>query len=143
MYSTIIQTNLGTRRFHCNAPTGSLSSAARQNTLTRMPRTYSCPVELALEVLGGKWRVVLLAHLKEGPLRYSDLRRLVPTISEKILTQRLHELRDSELIAKRGNSYSLTRRGRSASGVLQSLYDWGEALAPELDAAIVPPKARR
>jgi DNA-binding HxlR family transcriptional regulator len=95
-----------------------------------MGRSYDCPVELALDVLGGKWRVVLLARLKEGPQRYSDLRRLVPRMSDKMLTQRLRELGETGLIARRAGKYSLTSTGASARRVLQALYDWGQAIAP-------------
>jgi len=108
-----------------------------------MSRVYACPVELALDVLGGKWRAVLLAHLKEGPQRYSDLRRLAPRMSEKMLTQRLHELCDRGLITRRGGTYRLTRRGASARSVLNALYDWGTLIAPDVDARIEPPAKPR
>jgi DNA-binding HxlR family transcriptional regulator len=96
-------------------------------------------VELALAVLGGKWRVVILAHLKQQSLRYSDLRRLTPRVSEKMLTQRLHELCGAGLVIKRGERYSLSSRGKSAAPVLQALYDWGQRVAPELGLRIEPP----
>ncbi len=101
-----------------------------------MERTYACPVELALEVLGGKWRVVVLARIKEGARRYADLRRLVPGISEKMLTQRLRELVDAGLVTRRAGAYTLTPRGESARAVLEALYAWGESLAPELDVRV-------
>lgn len=88
----------------------------------------SCPVERALTVLGPKWRVVILARIKEGAQRYADLRRLIPRMSEKMLTQRLRELAEDGLIERRDGKYELTRRGESARGVLQALYDWGCAL---------------
>jgi DNA-binding HxlR family transcriptional regulator len=108
-----------------------------------MTRVYACPVELALDVLGGKWRTVLLARLKEGPQRYSELRRLVPRMSEKMLTQRLHELTASGFVTRRAGAYVLTSRGASVRDVLQALYEWGRALAPELDARIEPTTKRR
>ena len=95
-----------------------------------MTASYACPVQLALDVLGGKWRVVLLAHLKEAPRRYSDLRRLVPRMSDKMLTQRLKELVAEGLILQSGGLYALTRRGESARDMLQALYDWGTEIAP-------------
>lgn len=104
-----------------------------------MSLSYGCPVELALGVLGGKWRVVILAHLKQGPLRYSDLRRLTPRVSEKMLSQRLRELCKSGLVTKRGERYALSSRGKSAAPVLQALYDWGERVAPELGLLIQAP----
>jgi DNA-binding HxlR family transcriptional regulator len=104
-----------------------------------MARSYSCPVELSLAVLGGKWRVVILAHLKQQPLRYADLRRLAPRLSEKMLTQRLHELVAAGLVSKRGGRYALSALGRSAAPVLQTLYVWGERVAPELGLRIEGP----
>ena len=99
-----------------------------------MPKRYSCPVELAVDVIGGRWRTVLLAHLKEGVHRYGELRRLTPGISEKMLTQRLRELAADGLIARRdlGTAaphveYELTDEGRTLAPVLQALYDWGAA----------------
>jgi DNA-binding HxlR family transcriptional regulator len=85
----------------------------------------NAPVELALEVPGGKWRVVIFARLKEKALRYGDARRLVPRMNEKMLTQRLKELVDAGLICRRAGSYTLTARGESARTVLEALYAWG------------------
>ena len=99
-----------------------------------MVRRYGCPVELSLELLGGKWSVVLLARLKQGPHRYADLRRVVPGISDKMLTQRLHELVENGLVLHEGESYRLGARGESARDVLGALYAWGKQMAPELDA---------
>ena len=60
--------------------------------MNNLPKFVSCPVELSLTLISGKWKPVLLAHLKEGPLRYGELRKLVPRLSDKMLTQRLAEL---------------------------------------------------
>lgn len=108
-----------------------------------MRSTYACPVELALDVLGGKWRVVILARIKEGARRYADLRRLVPRMSEKMLTQRLRELLDAGLVQRRGESYVLTARGESARNAMDALYAWGEALAPELGVLVETPAQAR
>jgi DNA-binding HxlR family transcriptional regulator len=97
-----------------------------------MKQTFTCPVELALHVLGGKWRAVILAHIKEGALRYADLRRRIPRMSEKMLTQRLRELVDTGLVTRRAGTYRLTPRGDRARGALKALHAWGESLVPEL-----------
>ncbi|WP_086662089.1 winged helix-turn-helix transcriptional regulator [Lentzea kentuckyensis] len=90
---------------------------------------YHCPVELALDVIGGKWRAVILAHLKEKPHHYGELRRKVPGISEKMFGQRLRELQDAGLVSRTEVpprvEYSLTDEGRSLGPALQALYDWG------------------
>jgi DNA-binding HxlR family transcriptional regulator len=100
---------------------------------------FACPVEYVLHLLGGKWRAVLLAHVKESPRRYGELRRLVPRLSEKMLTQRLHELTSDGLIEHRADgSYALTARGDRLRPVLQALYDLGSELAAEAGVVITP-----
>ena len=110
-----------------------------------MPERYSCPVELTVDVIGGRWRTVLLSRLKEGVHRYGELRRLVPGISEKMLTQRLRELEADGLINRRDLGmvpphveYELTETGRSLAPVLQALYDWGlsRARAEGIDVGV-------
>ena len=93
-------------------------------------------MELTLDVVGGRWRTILLSYLKEGVHRYGELRRRVPGISEKMLTQRLRELEADGLVVRRDRGavpphveYELTEDGRSLAPVLQALYDWGEARA--------------
>jgi len=100
--------------------------------------TFGCPVELALSVLGGKWKTVLLAHLKGGPLRYRELRARVPALSDKMLTQRLRDLETLGLVTKlpRGGGYRLTPRGDRLRPALDALYRVGRELAPELGATI-------
>jgi DNA-binding HxlR family transcriptional regulator len=108
-----------------------------------MKQTFTCPVELALEVLGGKWRVVILAHVKEGALRYADLRRRIPGMSEKMLTQRLRELVENGLLVHGGGTYRLTARGEKSRMALAALHSFGEILASELDVRVEAPTVRR
>jgi DNA-binding HxlR family transcriptional regulator len=93
-------------------------------------RLYGCPVEFALDTLGGKWKTVILARIKEGPMRYSDLRRMIPSLSDKVLTQRLADLVEIGFVALEKfpdgkERYTMTDRGRALAITLQSLYDWG------------------
>jgi len=102
-------------------------------------RRYSCPVEVTVDVIAGRWTPVILARLKEGAHRYGQLRRLIPGLSEKMLTQRLRELESAGLIERRVHtdgaekpapvSYRLTEDGWSLAPVLQAMYDWGQARA--------------
>ncbi len=108
-----------------------------------MSKRYHCPVELAIDVVGGKWRTVILAHLKQGERRYGELRRLMPDVSEKMLVQRLRELQEAGLVARREFDtvpprveYSLTGEGASLAPVLQALYDWGLARAERTGTVI-------
>jgi DNA-binding HxlR family transcriptional regulator len=109
----------------------------------RLPKKFHCSTEFTLHVLGGKWKTVILCYLKERPLRYADLRKLVPTLSDKMLTQRLHDLVDAGLIARttvggKGNTdvYVLAARGRSLGRLLRELYHWGETHAPSFGVSV-------
>lgn len=96
----------------------------------RNGRLYGCPVELALDVLDGKWKTVILARIKQGPMRYRDLRKAMPDLSEKVLTQRLREMEESGLIERvdidAASGYQVTALGRSLGAALESLYAWGD-----------------
>jgi HxlR-like helix-turn-helix len=59
----------------------------------KLPRFFHCPTEFTLHMLGGKWKTVILCFLKERPCRYAELRKLLPKLSDKMLTERLHILR--------------------------------------------------
>jgi DNA-binding HxlR family transcriptional regulator len=108
-------------------------------------RTFSCHVELALEILNGKWKPVILGHLKQGALRFSELSRLIPALSDKMLAQRLKDLEELGLVTrdKRGgrgarSQYALTPRGTTLRQVLQALNDWGELIASDVGAVVEP-----
>ena len=60
--------------------------------MKRFKKQYGCPVELAIDVLNGKWKTVILARLKEGPHRYGELRARIFGMSDKVLTERLRDL---------------------------------------------------
>src|SRR3954471_652192 len=111
----------------------------------KMRRTFSCGVELALGIIGGKWKPVILAHLKEGTLRYGELRARIPALSDKMLTQRLRELEALGLVRHRKaggrgarSSYELTARARSLRPALTALNAWGELVARDVGATIEP-----
>lgn len=113
--------------------------------MKRLARRFGCPVELSIEILGGKWKPVILARLKDHSYRYSELRKLVPGLSTKMLTERLRDLEAQGLVERRGiagkphSVYRLTARAESLKPVLQALYDWGQAAAAELKVEITPP----
>ena len=97
----------------------------------RLPTYFHCPTEFTLAVLDGKWKTVILSYLKERPFRYAELRKLVPRLSDKVLTERLRDLTRSGLVVRqetagsRTTSYTLTEKGRSLGVLLQHLYLWG------------------
>ena len=110
---------------------------------TRVRREFSCGVELALAIMGGKWKPVILAHLKQQPLRYGDLRRRIPAVSDKMLVQGLRELEQFGLIARRKtggrgarSTYALTARTQALRPALTALNDWGWKMSAAFGATI-------
>jgi DNA-binding HxlR family transcriptional regulator len=100
-----------------------------------------------MDTIGGKWAVVILAHLKQGPLRYGELRRLMPDITEKMLTQRLRELESDGLVERIVHSQvplavSYRMADDELRAVLQALYAWGEGRASR-DGVQIEPATRR
>ena len=111
----------------------------------KLKRKFSCGVELTLEIIGGKWKPVILAHLKQGALRYGELRALIPALSDKMLTQRLKDLEHLGLVRRRKSggrgapsSYELTARAQSLRPALEALNAWGERIAGEVGANVEP-----
>ncbi len=95
-------------------------------------KPYSCGLEAALEVVGGKWKVLVLWNLAQGPRRFGELRRLVPGISEKMLIQTLREMQNNGIVTRKDYrevpprvEYSLTPFGESLVEVLRPLCEWG------------------
>ncbi|WP_027051216.1 winged helix-turn-helix transcriptional regulator [Mesorhizobium erdmanii] len=92
-----------------------------------------CPVRDVIQGLNGKWSSLLTAALAEQPYRFGELRRLVPDISQRMLTQTLHELQRDGYVHREvfptkppSVEYSLTDLGRSMFGALQHLLQWAE-----------------
>jgi len=111
-----------------------------------LPKSFHCSTELTLAVLGGKWKTVILCSLTQRPCRYSELRRLMPMVSDKVLTERLRDLLSAGLIShrqgRRGASpgtYSLAAKGRSLSKVLHLLYQRGHENAAKFHVEVGEP----
>lgn len=99
--------------------------------MTHQP--FGCGIGPAFEVVGGKWKAVILWEMHAQPCRFGELRRRVAGISEKVLTQQLRELEEAGLVARHVRQvvpahveYSLTDWGRSLNAALGPLADWGE-----------------
>ncbi|ACS99003.1 winged helix-turn-helix transcriptional regulator [Paenibacillus sp. ATY16] len=97
------------------------------------PKKYNISVEATLEVIGGKWKCVILCHLTHGKKRTSDFKRLMPSITQKMLTQQLRELEDDGIVNRIVYNqvppkveYELTPYGDSLRPILDSLCNWGE-----------------
>lgn len=97
-----------------------------------MQKTNECPVAATLELIGGKYKALILWHLSEGTMRYSDLRKRVSGATAKMLTQQLRELEADELVSREVYpvippkvEYSLTELGKSLLPILVTMRDWG------------------
>ncbi len=92
-----------------------------------------CPVEAALEVIGGKWKGVTLFHLMDGVKRFNELQRDVGSVTQRMLTKQLRELEAAGLVHREVYpvippkvEYSLTDKGQTLKPILLALKDWGE-----------------
>jgi len=100
--------------------------------LSVCPRNYNCPVEATLSLIGGKYKAVILWHLINRTLRYSEINKLLPRVTPKMLTQQLRELEADGLITRTVYpvvppkvEYSLSDFGKSIAPVLEAMCNWG------------------
>jgi DNA-binding HxlR family transcriptional regulator len=94
--------------------------------------TASCPIEITLSALRGRWTTLVIRELLRGDRTFSELGRALPALSDKVLAERLAHLADAGVVHRHRQTgwpprvrYSLTERGRSLGPVLQALWDWG------------------
>jgi DNA-binding HxlR family transcriptional regulator len=104
-------------------------------------KTYTCGLEAALEVIGGKWKVLILWQLNGEARRFGELRRLVAGISEKMLIQHLKEMEADGIVTRKDFKevpphveYSLTRFGESLCKALAPLCEWGTSHMKRIEA---------
>lgn len=93
-----------------------------------------CPVERTLEVVGGRWKPLILYHLGEAPARFNALRRLIPGVTQRMLTQHLRDLERDGIVSRTVHEvvpphveYALTGKGRTLYPALRAMADWGRA----------------
>lgn len=94
--------------------------------------TYNCPVELTLNTIMGKWKALILWQLSKGTKRYSELKRILPNITDKMLAQQLKELENDNIIIRKVYpvvppkvEYSLAEFGKEIQPILKSMQQWG------------------
>lgn len=99
-------------------------------------KVYYCNLEVTLEVIGGKWKGLVLYYLINGPKRTSELKRLIPNITQKMLIQTLRELEADGLVSRKMFNqvppkveYSTTELGQSLEPILRALCQWGDGYA--------------
>lgn len=99
----------------------------------RLDCSPGCAVEATLTLIDGKWKGVVLYHLLSGTLRFNEIRRKLPSVTQRMLTHQLRELEADGLISRvvfpqvpPRVDYSLTERGRSLEPVIMALKAWGD-----------------
>jgi DNA-binding HxlR family transcriptional regulator len=95
-------------------------------------KIYHVAVEATLDVIGGKWKSIILCHLGGGAMRTSEFRRAIPNVSQRVLTKQLRKLERDKIIKRKVYGqvppeveYSLTEEGRSLRQILVAMSDWG------------------
>ena len=121
-----------------NAPSGNHAQRTRPNAVT------GCPLTAALAAIGGKWKLIILYWLAESPKHFAALRREMPSISQKVLTQQLRELVNDGLVHREPKGavpapvvYSLTNYGHSVLPLVESVRVWGRAHLERADDSTV------
>jgi DNA-binding HxlR family transcriptional regulator len=97
-------------------------------------KEYYCPVEVTIDVIGGKWKTRILWHLSHKKYRYGELKKLIPEITKKMLSQALRELENDGLIVRTEYDekvlrveYALTEYGQDLTPFLDFMSTWGMA----------------
>lgn len=95
-------------------------------------KKFNNPVELSLDIIGGKWKIPIIWRLRDDPKRYGELKRLLPQATHKMLTQQLRELERDEIIIRKvyqeipPKVEYLTLLGKSVIPIIDLLNDWGD-----------------
>lgn len=91
-----------------------------------------CPVALTVDAIGGKWKPTILFYLKDRPRRFNELRRLIPDITQRMLTLQLRALEEDGIVVRTVHDlvppkveYSFSARGWTLSPVLEAMEQWG------------------
>jgi DNA-binding HxlR family transcriptional regulator len=94
---------------------------------------YNIPAEATLEVIAGKWKLLILCYLNCGPMRSSEFRKEIPDISQKVLTKSLRELEEAGMIHRTVYNqvppkvvYEMSDLGKSLKSILDQLGEWGD-----------------
>ena len=104
---------------------------------------YNCPVVATLNIIGGKYKSLILWHLIDGTLRFGELRKLIPQATPKMLTQQLRELEEDDLVIRTVYpvvppkvEYELSDLGKRIKPILDAMYNWGASYMKDNGAAI-------
>lgn len=108
--------------------------------MSELKNKYSCSMELTMDLIGGKWKIRILWYLNMGTKRFSEIKRLIPDITPKMLTTQLREMERDNLITRKVYpqvppkvEYSITKYGKSLQITLEEMCKWGTLYALEHD----------
>jgi DNA-binding HxlR family transcriptional regulator len=114
----------------------------------RIPSPNSkCPLTDLIDMIGGRWKVLLLWRLRDGTRRFNELRRSMPGVTQKMLTQQLRQLESDGLVSRKVFAevpprveYKLTATGRELGSLLVTLANWATVHMPKLEAGKISKK---
>ncbi len=109
----------------------------KNNLIQVGDKKFPCGTSLAMSYIGGKWKTVILYHLKDGKKRYNELRKNMPTVTERTLSLQLKQLEKDKMLTRKVYTkkpplkveYQLTEFGQSFIPVLDSITSWGNSIA--------------
>ncbi|MBE9914765.1 winged helix-turn-helix transcriptional regulator [Paenibacillus donghaensis] len=111
--------------------------------MSNQDKTYHCTIDLSLDLIGGKWKLRILYELNKGTKRFGELKKRIPTITQKMLVQQLREMEEDRLISRKEYAqvppkveYSSTEYGKQFQSILISLCQWTNDYAREQDIQI-------
>lgn len=110
----------------------------------KIKNEYTCSLGLTIDLIGGKWKLMILWYLMEESKRFTELKNAIPNITQKILTEQLRELESSNIISRKVYAtvppkveYSMTKYGESLTPIIKNLCDWTKQYASENDIKVL------
>ncbi len=110
-------------------------TAVKESSTRNANKTSSvlaCPVSYVMDKIGGHWKPIILYQLMSGTKRYSELKRAIPTVTEKMLIQHLKQLQEDGLVLRKAEpvvppyvTYELSDSGKALTPVLMAMAEWG------------------
>ncbi|QGW28510.1 winged helix-turn-helix transcriptional regulator [Phnomibacter ginsenosidimutans] len=98
-----------------------------------------CPVSYTINMIGGRWKTIILYHLRNEPLRFGQLKKMIPAITEKMLAQQLKQLEHDRLVIREAKEivpphveYFLSESGKTLLPILMSMAEWGRIHNPNI-----------
>lgn len=107
----------------------------REHRIRMHGRAYHCALDVTMDYIGGKWKTIVLWYLRKGPKRFSELDRLIPGITEKMLSMQLRQLEKDGLVSRTiypevppRVEYALTNEGKTLLPLLEEIAKWGRMM---------------